>query len=48
MVNSVVCYQCTDCPDPFIETYPYVTLSNNTNFLAKCTVSLNYQWNEEI
>ncbi len=43
MVNSVVCYQCTDCPEPFTETYPYVTLSNNTNFLAKCTVSLNYQ-----
>ena len=38
-VDSIVCYQCTDCPEPFVETYPYVTLSNNTNFLAQCTVS---------
>ncbi|CAF0780557.1 unnamed protein product [Rotaria sp. Silwood1] len=37
MVNSIVCYQCTDCPEPFIETYPYVTITNNTNFLAQCT-----------
>lgn len=42
MVDSIVCYQCTDCPEPFTETYPYVTISNNTNFLAQCTVSFNY------
>jgi len=42
VIDSVVCYQCTDCPEPFIETYPYVTLSNNTNFLAQCTVSCKF------
>ena len=39
MVTSIICYQCTDCPEPFIVNYPYVTLTNNTNFLAQCTVS---------
>lgn len=39
MVNSIVCYQCTECPDPFTENYPYVTIVNNTNFLAQCSVS---------
>jgi hypothetical protein len=39
MVSSIVCYQCTDCPEPFIVNYPYVSLTNNTNFLAQCTVS---------
>ncbi|CAF1567272.1 unnamed protein product [Rotaria magnacalcarata] len=37
MINSILCYQCTDCPEPFIEGYPYVTITNNTNFLAQCT-----------
>ncbi|UJR33736.1 hypothetical protein I4U23_021163 [Adineta vaga] len=37
IIDSITCYQCTDCPEPFIETYPYVTLANNTNFLARCT-----------
>ncbi|UJR13540.1 hypothetical protein I4U23_000554 [Adineta vaga] len=36
-VNSVLCYQCTDCPEPFTSNYPYVTVTNNTNFLAQCT-----------
>lgn len=39
MVNSIICYQCTDCPEPFYSNYPYVTLVNNTNFLSQCTVS---------
>ncbi len=39
MVNSIVCYECTGCPKPFTSNYPYVTLTNNTNFLAQCTVS---------
>ncbi|CAF0748062.1 unnamed protein product [Adineta ricciae] len=38
--DSITCFQCTDCPEPFIETYPYVTLANNTNFLAKCTKTI--------
>lgn len=38
--NSIGCYQCTDCPEPFTENYPYVTLINNTNYRAECTVSL--------
>ncbi|CAF3235934.1 unnamed protein product [Rotaria socialis] len=37
MINSILCYQCTDCPEPFEEGYPYVTITNNTNFLAQCT-----------
>ncbi|CAF3510609.1 unnamed protein product [Adineta steineri] len=37
IASSIICYQCTDCPDPFTETYPYVTLANNTNFLSQCT-----------
>ncbi|CAF3631228.1 unnamed protein product [Rotaria sordida] len=40
MVNSIICYQCTDCPQPFTENYPYVTITNNTNFLAKCTTTV--------
>jgi len=40
MVNSIVCYQCTDCPEPFTSNYPYVTLTNNTNFLAQCTKTI--------
>lgn len=38
-VDSIMCYQCTDCPEPFTEDYPYVAKVNNTNFLAQCTVS---------
>ncbi|CAF0898329.1 unnamed protein product [Adineta ricciae] len=37
IINGIVCYQCTDCPEPFTSNYPYVTLTNNTNFLAQCT-----------
>jgi hypothetical protein len=44
VVSSIICYQCTDCPEPFVETYPYVSLANNTNFLAQCTVSFYYWW----
>ncbi|CAF1077071.1 unnamed protein product [Rotaria sp. Silwood1] len=40
MVNSIICYECTDCPQPFTENYPYVTITNNTNFLAKCTTTV--------
>ena len=40
IINGIVCYQCTDCPEPFTSNYPYVTLTNNTNFLAQCTVSI--------
>ncbi|CAF1010258.1 unnamed protein product [Adineta steineri] len=39
-VNSIVCYQCTDCPEPFTSNYPYVTITNNTNFLAQCTKTI--------
>ena len=40
--NSISCYQCTDCPEPFTENYPYVTVINNTNYRAECTVSLSF------
>ena len=37
--DAIMCYQCTECPEPFTEGYPYVAQVNNTNFLAQCTVS---------
>lgn len=37
--DAIMCYECTDCPEPFVEAYPYVDRVNNTNFLAQCTVS---------
>ena len=40
--ESIICYQCTDCPEPFVEAYPYVTKVNNSNFLAQCTVIDRY------
>ncbi|CAF1014556.1 unnamed protein product [Rotaria magnacalcarata] len=39
-VQSIICYQCTDCPLPFSKNYPYVTLSTNTNFEAKCLTTV--------